>query len=70
MIKKLTEWFPADVKPVHVGWYHTRSGGTSAAGSPWNWWWSGKYWLAEPGAEEGHKCVNQNRIWRGLAEKP
>ena len=68
---KLTPWFPPDVKPVRVGWYHTgcdsdnpiNSGGESA----YNWWWDGHGWHDYP---NGYPSRDQNRYWRGLSENP
>ena len=68
---KLTQWFPPDVKPVRVGWYHKSSGNTKPFGnlyqSDFNWWWNGFAWT---GAENSRWPVqNQARWWRGLTEK-
>lgn len=63
---KLTPWFPADVKPVHVGWYCTDDplrGGESA----FTWYWDGRHWRADKG---DWICNQQNRQWRGLANPP
>jgi hypothetical protein len=62
--RELTDWFPAEVKPVHVGWYHTLQKGNSVESS-WNWWWSGEAWFFEPDFD---RCIYQDRIWRGLKE--
>ncbi len=67
---KLTPWFPPDVKPVHIGWYHT---GVAAkcpindvkSEANCNWWWNGSHWTAFDGCAP---IYNQNRYWRGLAE--
>lgn len=60
-----TEWFPADVKPVHVGYYHTKVCSWSDATSMFNWWWDGTQWLFD---KHGKICSGQNRPWRGLKE--
>jgi len=69
---KLTPWFPPEVKPVHVGYYETgidyrhpesEKGGKSI----FLWWFDGKNWVD---ASRAYKCSEQNRYWRGLAEKP
>ena len=66
-VLKLTDWFPWDVKPVHIGWYHTMNWGNGPDESSRNWYWNGHRWLCEPG-DFGY--VYQKRIWRGLAEEP
>lgn len=52
----VTEWFLADVKPVHVGCYETR-------GSKHKWFWDGKVWRS---ATQGWECCGQFKVWRGL----
>lgn len=59
-----TEWFPANIKPVRVGWYHTKTNDDVSA-SAFNWHWDGKYWRVAP---FGEICIYQKRIWRGLKE--
>lgn len=67
---RLTEWFPADVNPVHVGVYQTRRAGRYGFS-----YWIGDAW--------GPRCAYvatavlffsefgyQDKEWRGLAEKP
>lgn len=67
-----TDWFPPDVKPVHVGFYE--SGGFQS--QPWayepgeetiRFYWDGHLWL---GAEGGYIVERQGRWWRGLAHDP
>lgn len=64
-----TEWFPADVKPVHVGWYECKSNkGNTVCG--FKWWWNGSYWTMKLDdydfVTKNTKCSEQNRVWRGL----
>ena len=73
-MKKMTEWYPPNKKPVHKGVYETEFStqyGTVLRGFSL---WSGKDWslqhstmatgvfLFGPGAE-------QNKSWRGFTEK-
>lgn len=72
---KKTEWFPADVKPVHVGIYEVQN--------MYGWdhpplfnYWTGERWtgamikicdlitLPDP-----MNFAVQDRVWRGLVEK-
>lgn len=68
MSKKLTRWFPAEVKPFHKGLYN--AGHWRMADSFFV--WDGKYWRfsKEVDGLAGQKCFSQNKQWRGLAEKP
>ena len=70
---KLTEWFPAEIEPVHVGVYQTRR----YRGEEGEWFqlWNGQDWglsslniLLASGSE--HDGAFQDVEWRGLAEKP
>ena len=69
--QELTEWFPADVKPVHVGRYQVSN--------PWiddwfgefeeseqEWFWDGSKWVDR----HGRPSYRQDRKWRGLRSKP
>lgn len=69
---QLTPWFPAEVKPVHVGLYQTTFGVIKIGWS----YWDGKKWGLEfpqkrmakfhsPGTDG-----NQYKKWRGLRSKP
>lgn len=70
-----TEWFPANVKPVHVGVYETRD----ELDVHWFNWWSGTHWGwgvtpdgvlrgGWPKASSGNaRC--QRRPWRGQTEQ-
>lgn len=73
---KLTEWFPANVKPVHVGVYETKS---PVLGDDPGWYcfWNGvdfcrAYPTPRHAVERGFGTTSQyqNREWRGLAEEP
>lgn len=71
---KTTDWFPADIKPVHVGVYETKSPVFNQPGRFS--FWSGKKWSAaffDRFAARNHADIStrfQERKWRGLAEKP
>ena len=62
--QELTEWFPADVKPVHVGWYQAS---VSCQENGPALWWNGVEWdfLDFRGVAQ-----IQDRYWRGLRSKP
>lgn len=68
---KLTDWFPADVKPKRVGVYITRFVGDSDHGYSY---WNGEYWGSEWGsiqkASLWDRYGHQDKDWKGLAEKP
>jgi len=69
MSKHLTPWFPAHIKPVHVGVYETEMEGV--AWSKGFSFWNGKRWgnteiLPEWALDD--KGV-QGKKWRGLKEK-
>lgn len=64
---ELTPWFPADVKPPMVGWWHTDCEETDKTESLFNWWWDGDLWLSGP---NGWVSKFQTRSWRGLAHQP
>lgn len=67
---KMTDWFPPEIKPVYVGWYHTNNPTLtyfSIIESLFNWWWNGDEWMDYP---DGNICRQQIRYWRGLTEKP
>lgn len=85
MSQKLTPWFPADVKPVHVGWYQCKYGSQVPV---WR-YWDGADWLMSYGcghcnddmycdlipdkdlvSEFGVWPYEMGESWRGLAEKP
>ena len=70
---KLTPWFPADIKPVHVGAYLSCE---YAKGSDFYRYWDSKHWgvaartisNALPFSSRSFAC--QDNVWRGLARKP
>jgi hypothetical protein len=57
---KLTEWFPAHIKPVHVGWYDARW-------SVLRWFWDGERWKWR--TSDGVWICPLTKIngWRGIA---
>jgi hypothetical protein len=65
----VTDWFPADVKPAHVGVYERRGQGVRYAH------WDGTQWLlpgetpAEAAQHFNHPAAAQHLPWRGLQEK-
>lgn len=67
---KKTKWFPADVKPVHVGVYEIRHTALPRGFAMWD----GLRWshLMCERYEEPHFEFSpfQDKEWRGLAEKP
>lgn len=66
--RKLTPWYPQDVKPVHVGYYQASLFPIRASynDAPCM-LWTGKVWW-NPYTEQ--LCAVQSRVWRGLARKP
>lgn len=71
---ELTDWFPAEIKPVHVGIYHVRYPSTMPSLGSFLWAkWTGEFWTA---AEEKFGWVEkdfneggvQQKEWRGLKE--
>ena len=70
MSKKMTRWFPVNIKPVHVGVYETNLNGYMMGYSFWN----GKYWsdtsfnLDMPPHFKKRRGM-QNKKWRGFKEK-
>jgi hypothetical protein len=68
---KMTEWFPAEIKPVHAGVYETRD----ELGIRWFSAWRGDVWIwgnISPGAWPnltGNPALYQRREWRGLSEE-
>ena len=72
MSKKLTPWFPGDVKPVRVGHYERDWDGDGNALKLSPDFWNGDSWEAVyfVGDRERSKYTPQDHPWRGLAEKP
>lgn len=72
MSKKLTPWFPPEMKPVRVGIYETDAeteGGTSCYQS-----WNGAQWSWCSSDSDftviDSRSIHQSPRWRGLAVKP
>jgi hypothetical protein len=57
---KVTDWFPPDVKPVHIGKYECQVCGDGGQHK-----WDGENWVFNDGTHVGF-----NFHWRGLSEKP
>lgn len=75
MIQKLTDWFPADVEPVHVGVYQRSEPGQKSGFRYW--YWNGAYWEVGGWLEAEFAVLNHrsqsictDHLWRGLAVKP
>lgn len=73
---KKTDWFPADVKPVHVGVYRV----VKSFGECWA-YWNGKRWSHGflettlyasdvQTMKTSYRWAYPVKQWRGLAEKP
>lgn len=68
---EMTDWFPAEVKPVHVGVYETNMGLGNGFSH-----WDGKAWGAEYLRLDDALLWSpldvgrQQKKWRGLRNKP
>lgn len=75
MSKKLTPWFPPEVKPVHIGVYETAEPNLDSEcfqhwnGSFWGLCSSSARYAATNGQANGFSGFQQT-MWRGLAKKP
>lgn len=76
-VTKLTEWFPAHVKPAHVGVYEVRFLRCESVSVEGFSYWDGRKWSeTQPSAERGAMYQAnfitgvQNKEWRGLAKEP
>lgn len=72
-MSKVTEWYPASVKPARDGEYETRVGGDNRIIR--RKFWRGKWWFFDrfayhPGWVPSHFGASTFSQWRGLAEKP
>lgn len=79
---KLTPWFPADVRPAHVGFYQvdwsSEVGRKATQATQWFALWDGSRWswmdVDQEGAtryyERGHYHLAGTLAWRGVAQKP
>lgn len=70
MTKKLTPWFPGDVKPARKGVYE-RDFPNGSLYSRWN----GRHWIfgyyaVEHAATRVGKSLYQTKRWRGLSSNP
>ena len=72
MSKKLTPWFPGDVKPVRVGYYERDWDGGGNAWEVTPDFWNGDSWenVYFDGARDRAEYSRQDHPWRGLAKKP
>jgi hypothetical protein len=64
--RDLTDWFTAEVKPVHVGVYECQS--FDARKSAFQGIWNGEHWCLFEFPHMPFK--HQRRLWRGLAKEP
>lgn len=73
---KMTDWFPPEVKPVHVGEYNaSRCRAPNAL-----LWWNGHFWSRVYWPNESRETQERRKFarsedghiieWRGLVEKP
>lgn len=64
---KLTEWYPAKIKPVHVGLYECNIGleEAHAGRKGMLFYWDGDLWLQQYSKDP---CFGQDKPWRGLTE--
>lgn len=62
---KLTEWYEAEMKPVHLGAYQVQD--LFRDGKYFYAYWNGTHWLIEN--EQGTKLRFQYRRWRGVSEE-
>jgi hypothetical protein len=71
--KTLTNWYPADVKPVREGVYETMS--PLFGDTKWFSRWNGHQWMdafylnKEAAAATRYRAFDQDRPWRGLTEQ-
>ncbi len=68
MIKRRTDWFPGDVKPVREGWYERAYRGYGIAPVQMC-YWTGVRWSAGQGEAYDipvFSSMYQNLPWRGL----
>lgn len=72
MSKKLTPWFPANVKPAHVGVYKTDADSIFDSYQYWNGlrWSDHAHSIKRAYSNNWVPSPYQNVKWRGLAEKP
>lgn len=76
-MSKVTQWFPANIKPVHIGLYNASIAGNTRLMRLWNgrYWSRGFYPEVMNGSEIKRAKKSKYRLqdcvkWRGLAEKP
>lgn len=73
-MKKMTEWFPSHIKPVHPGVYEIRYDLGLASAEPWYAKWNGKRWSWADDSidspwQKTFKGASQYKFWRGFTEK-
>lgn len=72
--QKLTDWFPADVKPLHVGVY--QRGCKGKVSKYCYWYWNGDFWETGGWPTAKQAALNPRDKscsvwpWRGLANPP
>ena len=74
MTRKLSPWFPPEIKPVRVGWYDVANLKLPPNFSPpWFMFWNGAKWTgygSKPYELRHEGEYIQDVYWRGLARKP
>jgi len=60
---KLTKWYPANIKPVHIGEYEIQALPNVVGLRNFRAFWNGYFFVYVDSREV---LFNQNRIWRGV----
>lgn len=62
--EELTDWYPAQIKPVRPGWYEVR--GSALTSAPFR-YFDGRYWYAWPRCElRSIFGRHSSHEWRGV----
>ncbi|WP_186263311.1 hypothetical protein [Burkholderia gladioli] len=75
-MSKVTEWYPASVKPVHVGVYEIQDGTSDIFGPFYSYWNGSRFGWRSALPEHAFLMRKKDTMalpvirWRGLAEKP
>jgi len=70
-MSKCTDWYPADVKPVYVGYYHLLWAETwkyKEQESLYNYFWDGRQFVLDPVFGLPEPVIESIKAWRGLTE--
>ena len=68
-MKKYTNWFPPEIKPVHIGVYEVFDEGSYAFWSGKHWGWTVSSVATATTLKEHIEGSIQSRTWRGLTKK-